>query len=366
MSLRDWFAKRKQQAGDLPNTGLNADAPSQKLSDAEFNQLWAQCFQCNATLPRKEWDGNQAVCPQCDYHGRIGATERLAQLVGIEGDSWLELNAGLMTADPLQFVDTKPYAKRITEARQSTGLNEAIITGIATTHASFCALPQADTPSIDPVTESETYALGIMDFNYMGGSMGSVVGEKITRLAEAALAFSLPLVLVSASGGARMQEGTLSLMQMVKTGSVLAQLHEAGLLFISILTEPTFGGVTASYGMLGDIILAEQGARIGFAGRRVIEQTIRQKLPADFQTADYLLRYGQVDRVVHRHALRSEFLALLRLHRVASRRSPQTIDASDLRPFELSYTMRKEMMPSTETSSQAASSTGKKRKALFV
>ncbi|MDH4379063.1 MAG: acetyl-CoA carboxylase carboxyltransferase subunit beta [Vampirovibrionales bacterium] len=340
MSLKDWFYKRKKTA-EVANSGLCADAPGQKLSDAEFGQLWAQCFQCSATLPRKEFEANQAVCPQCDYHARIGARERLSQWVGQDGDGWIEMNANLLTADPLTFTDTKPYATRITEARKSSGLNEAIITGIATTQAGFCPLPGAlDTDSSSQYTPSETYALGIMDFGYMGGSMGSVVGEKITRLTEAAIALSLPLVLVSASGGARMQEGTLSLMQMVKTGSALAQLHEAGQLFISVLTEPTFGGVTASYGMLGDIILAEQGARIGFAGRRVIEQTIRQKLPADFQTADYLLRYGQVDRVVHRHNLRSELLSFLRLHRIAQGQTPKAITQQDVKPFEQPYLSR--------------------------
>lgn len=354
MSLKDWFSKRKKSAEEL-NTGLCADAPGQKLSDAEFNQLWAQCFQCNVTLPRKDLEANQAVCPHCDYHARIGARERLAQWVGQEGDRWIEMNAGLMTSDPLVFTDTKPYATRITEARKSSGLNEAIITGIATTQADFCPLPNGLDSEKSQYTPSETYALGIMDFGYMGGSMGSVVGEKITRLTEAAIALSIPLVLVSASGGARMQEGTLSLMQMVKTGSALAQLHEAGQLFISVLTEPTFGGVTASYGMLGDIILAEQGARIGFAGRRVIEQTIRQKLPADFQTADYLLRYGQVDRVVHRHNLRSELLSLLRLHRIAQGQGPsqdqsaKTITRDDVKPFEQPYLSRQPLSNAKKT-----------------
>jgi acetyl-CoA carboxylase carboxyl transferase subunit beta len=165
-------------------------------------------------------------------------------------------------------------------------------------------------------------ALGIMDFAYMGGSMGSVVGEKITRLVEKALENQLPVLLFSSSGGARMQEGTLSLMQMVKTGAALAQLHEAGLLYISVLTEPTFGGVTASYGTLGDIIIAEEGARIGFAGRRVIEQTIRQKLPADFQTANYLLNYGQLDMVLSRRELKPMLSQLVRLHRLSSEKTP--------------------------------------------
>jgi acetyl-CoA carboxylase carboxyl transferase subunit beta len=167
---------------------------------------------------------------------------------------------------------------------------------------------------------NEPVAVAIMDFAYLGGSMGSVVGEKITRVIERALAEDLPVIIFSSSGGARMQEGTLSLMQMVKTGAALAKLHEAGLLFISVLTEPTFGGVTASFGTLGDVIIAEEGARIGFAGRRVIEQTIRQKLPSDFQTANYL-----VDMVLNRKLLKHQLCELLRLHRVASGKTPRTI-----------------------------------------
>jgi acetyl-CoA carboxylase carboxyl transferase beta subunit len=168
----------------------------------------------------------------------------------------------------------------------------------------------------------ERLGLAVMDFTYLGGSMGSVVGEKITRMIERALAERLPVVIFSSSGGARMQEGTFSLMQMVKTGAALAQLHEAGLLYISVLTEPTFGGVTASYGTLGDINIAEEGARIGFAGRRVIEQTIRQKLPADFQTANYLLNYGQVDMVLSRLELTNTLSTLIRLHRQSSGLAP--------------------------------------------
>ncbi len=307
MSLRDWFAEKRK------HKQLDADAVNSKLTDEELSKLWIHCFSCGANITKKEWKANLRICPQCDFHFRIGAPERLKQLLCGKSetlDSFQEIDADLIPADPLKFEDTQPYVTRQKEAHAKSGLNEAIVTGIAS-------------------MGGEQLALGIMDFSYMGGSMGSVVGEKITRLAERALSDKLPLILFSSSGGARMQEGTFSLMQMVKTGAVLAQLHEAGLLYISVLTEPTFGGVTASYGMLGDIIIAEKGSRIGFAGRRVIEQTIHQKLPPDFQTAGYLLKYGQIDHVVKRSDLRQTLIDLLRLHRVASgiEQKKQTIDA---------------------------------------
>lgn len=298
MPLTDWFAAKRKQGQ------LDAKAVNSKLTDDELSQLWVNCFSCSASIPRKEWTANQMVCPHCDYHFRIGARERIAQLTCGEGDTFGEMDADLRPADPLGFEDTRPYRERQAEAHTQSQLHDALVTGMA-------------------VIGGERLALGVMDFSYMGGSMGSVVGEKLTRLAEAALAQGVGLVVFCASGGARMQEGTFSLMQMVKTGAVLAQLHEAGLLYVSVLTEPTFGGVTASFGTLGDIILAEKDARIGFAGRRVIEQTIRQKLPADFQTADYLLKYGQVDQVVSRDQMRPLLIQLLRLHRLSRARAPQ-------------------------------------------
>ncbi len=300
MPLRDWFASRKSNTDKL-----DASLSNQKISDDELCKLWTLCFQCHEQLPTKDFTQNAKVCPKCDYHFRIGAWERIAQLTEqeeyfqehgrCESKSFKELFGNLTSADPLGFEDTQAYRSRIEDARKKSKLNEAIVTGEA-------------------VLGNHRVALGVMDFAYLGGSMGSVVGEKVTRLIEYALEQRLPLVLFSSSGGARMQEGTFSLMQMVKTGAALARLHEAGLLFISVLTEPTFGGVTASYGTLGDIIIAEEGARIGFAGRRVIEQTIRQKLPADFQTAGYLLKYGQLDMVVRRPSLRGTLIELLRLH----------------------------------------------------
>lgn len=286
MSLRSWFAARRKASN-----GLNPDGMNHKLSDNDLERLWIQCYNCSERFPKKEIQDNVMVCVSCDYHFRIGSWERIHQLT----DHFDELNRDMRPEDPLQFTDTEPYRERVIKAEKKSNLSEAVITGKAT-------------------ADNVTYALAVMDFGYLGGSMGSVVGEKITRLAELAIDEKLSLVIVSSSGGARMQEGTFSLMQMVKTGAVLAKHHEAGLFYLSILTEPTFGGVTASYGTLGDIIIAEEGARIGFAGRRVIEQTIRQKLPPDFQTANYLMAYGQVDMVMHRRQLRESVCRLIRLH----------------------------------------------------
>ncbi len=286
MPLGHWFASKRNN-----KASLNPESVNQKLTDGDFERLWIQCYNCSERFPKKDIQENRMVCSACGYHFRINSWERIHQIT----DSFEELNASLRPKDPLNFTDTAPYAERIEKTEAKTNLKEAVITGIG------------------KISDTK-FALAVMDFSYMGGSMGSVVGEKITRLIETALEENLSLIIFSSSGGARMQEGTYSLMQMVKTGAALAKLHEAGLLYISVLTEPTFGGVTASYGTLGDIIIAEEGARIGFAGRRVIEQTIRQKLPADFQTANYLLKYGQVDMVVQRQQLKESLYRLIQLH----------------------------------------------------
>ena len=233
------------------------------------------------------------VCPVCDYHFRVNARTRINQL--FDEGSFEELFADLKPTDPLDFVDTESYKDRLVAAQEKTGLNDAVIAGIAT-------------------IEGHRLATAVMDFDFMGGSMGSVVGEKVTRTIEKAIELRLPVLVVSSSGGARMQESALSLMQMAKTSCACARLDEAGLLYINLITDPTFGGVTASFGTLGDIIVAEQGARVGFAGRRVIEQTIRQKLPSDFQTAEYLMKYGQVDVVSSRKDLRSNLANILAMH----------------------------------------------------
>ena len=287
MPIKNWFAKKREQQVSI----LNADGSLPEANDPNLDSLSKTCYSCSQRVLLHQLKDNLMVCSHCGYHMRIGAWDRIHQLC----DQFEEIDALLTPSDPLEFTDTEPYVDRVIQAADKTTLKEAVITGMAT-------------------TEGVTYALAVMDFAYMGGSMGSVVGEKITRLAELALEQKKSLVLICSSGGARMQEGTFSLMQMVKTSAALGRLHEAGLLCVTILTEPTFGGVTASYGTLGDIIIAEEGARIGFAGRRVIEQTIRQKLPADFQTANYLLDYGQVDMVLKRKDIRANLKRLIELH----------------------------------------------------
>lgn len=286
MTLSDWFAKRKKQqisinVGEIP------------LTDKEINKLWKKCNYCEKNIQTKDLEKNQDVCPFCNYHFRVGASERIKNL--LDENSFQETNMDILPADPLEFTDSMPYKQRQTEALEKSLLKEAIITGFGKINNS-------------------NVGVSFMDFSYMGGSMGSVVGEKQTRLIEECINKRWPLITISSSGGARMQEGILSLMQMAKTSCALAKMHEEKLLYISILAEPTFGGVTASFGMLGDIIIAEKDARIGFAGRRVIEQTIKQKLPADFQTAQYLLKYGQVDMICHRHELKNTLFKLINFH----------------------------------------------------
>ncbi|MBA3859379.1 MAG: acetyl-CoA carboxylase carboxyl transferase subunit beta [Cyanobacteria bacterium PR.3.49] len=285
MDLKEWFASRKKQK--------EIEAVKPLAASEDICLLWKQCFQCREILYTSALRENQHVCPKCQYHFRIGAIDRIEQL--FDAGTFHELDANLESADPLKFFDTDSYVKRQKEASRKSGLREAIITG-------------------EGNIEGEKACLGVMDFGHFGGSMGSVVGEKVTRLTEYATEKKLPLILVSSSGGARMQEGIFSLMQLAKTSSALKSFSDAGLLYISILSEPTYGGVTASFAMLGDINIAEPGARIGFAGRRVIEQTIRQKLPADFQTAEYLLKHGQVDMVVERGKLKSKLAYLIKFH----------------------------------------------------
>lgn len=256
--------------------------------------LWFKCEECGEIIYNRELERNLKVCLKCGYHFRLSALERLALL--LDQESFMEYDADLQSVDPLGFEDLKKYPHRLVQAQQSTGLLEAVVTG-----------------------EGKIYGhdvvIGAMDFNFMAGSMGSVVGEKITRAIEQAIDKKMPVIICSCSGGARMQEGMLSLMQMAKTSAALGKLHQAGLLYISIMTDPTTGGVTASFASLGDIIIAESGALIGFTGRRVIEQTIKQKLPHDFQTAEFLLEHGMVDMVVERKDLKSTLGRILEFHR---------------------------------------------------
>lgn len=294
MDLKDWFSNRKKRR-ERENL-----VPKQPLSNEEYCALWKHCFQCREMLYARDLRDNLHVCPKCQYHFRIGAEERIEQIA--DRDTFVEIDSMMDSADPLEFVDTDPYPIRQKQAQKKSGLQEAIITGVCKIHGSNAAI-------------------GVMDFAFFGGSMGSVVGEKVTRIIEKAIEEELPLILVSSSGGARMQEGILSLMQLAKTSSALKDFADRGLLYISLLTEPTFGGVTASFAMLGDIIIAERGARVGFAGRRVIEQTIRQKLPADFQTAEYLLKHGQVDMVLERSDLKDTLAYLIAFHKPVIARS---------------------------------------------
>ncbi|MCC7309190.1 MAG: acetyl-CoA carboxylase carboxyltransferase subunit beta [Acidobacteria bacterium] len=245
--------------------------------------IFVKCSECDTSLYKRELIESLQVCTHCDYHFRLPARERLASL--FDDGVYEPLDEDVTSADPLGFVDTKPYKQRIEAAKESSGLPEAIVSGAG------------------KVGGHLVYA-GAMDMSFIGGSMGSAVGEKITRLIERALENRGAVIVFAASGGARMQEGTLSLMQMAKISAALAMLHDARLPFISVLTDPTTGGVTASFAMLGDVNLAEPKALIGFAGPRVIEQTIRQKLPKGFQRSEFLLEHGMVDMVVDRRKMK--------------------------------------------------------------
>ena len=286
MTIQEWFDKRKEAQ-------IERRAKEIKGLDNDTPELWTKCVHCDSQLLKSEIEENMMVCPHCDYHYRINARTRIHQL--FDEGSFEEMFQNVLPTDPLNFVDTESYSDRLKKAKAKTGLDEAVITGVAK-------------------IKGHKLAIAVMDFDYMGGSMGSVVGEKVTRIMEKALHLRIPMLAVTSSGGARMQESALSLMQMAKTSCAAGKLDEAGILYINLLTEPTFGGITASFGTLGDIIIAEQGARIGFAGRRVIEQTIRQKLPDDFQTAEYLLKYGQVDIVSKRKNLRKILGNILEMH----------------------------------------------------
>ena len=255
---------------------------------------WVKCKNCGQTLYTDRLSDNLLVCWYCNSHLPMAAHARIVSLT--DPDSFVELDANLRSVDSLGFTDSKSYSDRLAESEKKTGLHDAIVCGSAK-------------------LDGRPYFLGVMDFRFMGASMGSVVGEKITRLVEAATAAKQPVVIVTASGGARMQEGILSLMQMAKTCGALERHAEAGLPYFAILTNPTYGGVTASFAAIGDVILAEPGAMIGFAGPRVIQETTNSKLPEGFQTAEFLLEKGLIDRVVERKNLRKELGMLLEVFR---------------------------------------------------
>ncbi|WP_320674507.1 acetyl-CoA carboxylase, carboxyltransferase subunit beta [Prochlorococcus sp. MIT 1341] len=283
MSLFDWFADRRK--------GQFVGKVNQETEESDG--LWCKCPECGQVVYRKDLLANASVCSNCGYHNRINSEERISLIA--DENTFKVFDKDLSPTDPLGFKDRRAYADRLRESQASTGLKDGVVTGIC-------------------LVEEMPLALGVMDFRFMGGSMGSVVGEKITRLVEMATKEKVPLLIVCASGGARMQEGMLSLMQMAKISGALERHKEAQLLYMPLLTHPTTGGVTASFAMLGDLILAEPKALIGFAGRRVIEQTLREKLPDNFQTAEYLQEHGFVDTIVPRTKLKTTLSNLMKLH----------------------------------------------------
>ena len=273
-----WFKKHRMPVPETPKRPKVVEG------------LWLKCNHCREIVYRKEVERNNKVCPKCEYHFPISVAERITMLVDL--GTFKEWDAGIEPKDPLVFTDTSSYRDRLKAQQEKTGRKDAIVIG-------------------EGAVNGRRIALGVLDFSFMGGSMGSVVGEKICLAVDRALVSRNPLVLVTASGGARMQEGILSLMQMAKTSAAVARLVEAGVPFVSILGDPTFGGVTASVAMLADVIIAEPKALIGFAGPRVIEQTIKQQLPDEFQRAEFLLEHGIVDLIVERKHLKETLTTVL-------------------------------------------------------
>ncbi len=269
-----WFTRK------TPGFAAEPDDEKRILTEG----LWIKCDGCSQVLWRKNLEDNLSVCDKCGYHFKIGARARLEQL--FDEGRFDEYDAGLKSIDPLEFVDSRPYKQRLEASRQSVGANDAVVCGAG-------------------LLDDRPIQICAMELKFIGGSMGAVVGEKITRAIERAMADRSPILIVSATGGARMQEGAISLMQMAKISAALMRLDQAKLPYISLLTDPTTGGVTASFAMLGDLNIAEPGALIGFAGPRVIEQTIRQKLPDGFQRSEFLVTHGFLDAVVPRSGLRT-------------------------------------------------------------
>jgi acetyl-CoA carboxylase carboxyl transferase subunit beta len=266
-----WF---KRQSGELEPSGEKK---------VRTEGLWVKCDGCRQIIWKKDLEENLNVCPKCEKHFRIDARTRLAQL--LDDNQYETFDGNLVSTDPLKFVDLKPYSKRLRRAQEDTGLKDAVINARGK-------------------VDGRTVIMSVMEYGFIGGSMGTVVGEMITRSVERAIDTNTPLIIVSASGGARMMEGVVSLMQLAKISAALARLDKAKVPYLSLLTDPTTGGVTASFAMLGDLNIAEPGALIGFAGPRVIEQTIRQKLPPEFQRSEFLLEHGMLDAVVHRKHLK--------------------------------------------------------------
>ncbi len=293
-SLLDWFANRRKSGSTIQ------ERQEREIADG----LWHKCSECGVLTYTKDLRANQMVCAECGHHNRVDSDERIRQLT--DPNTWRPMDESLRPSDPLQFRDRKAYVDRLREMQEKLGLTEAVQTG----WGQINGLP---------------VALGVMDFRFIGASMGSVVGEKLTRLIERATERRYPVIIVCTSGGARMQEGMLSLMQMAKISAALQRHREAKLLYIPVLTNPTTGGVTASFAMLGDIILAEPKATIGFAGRRVIEQTLREKLPDDFQSAEDVLKHGFVDEIVPRTHLKQTLAQLIALHQPPALTPPHNL-----------------------------------------
>nr|YP_009396519.1 acetyl-CoA carboxylase carboxyl transferase subunit beta [Vertebrata australis]ARW65705.1 acetyl-CoA carboxylase carboxyl transferase subunit beta [Vertebrata australis] len=281
MSLSKWLAKKRNLLSDV----------NIKTSNVIVRKnLWIKCSNCGFLMYYKNLELNYKVCPKCHHHFPSSSNDRIKYL--FDNYSWNPFDDNLSSTDPLGFSDRKLYSQRLFDMKANTGLSDAVQTGTALIH-------------------NIKVACGIMDFRFMGGSMGSVVGEKLTRLIEYATFSKLPLIILCASGGARMQEGMLSLMQMAKVSSALYRHSKANLPYFTVLTSPTTGGVTASFAMLGDIIIAEPGAVVAFAGRRVIEQTIKEQLPNNFQTSEYLFEHGFIDLIVSRTQMRNQLYKLL-------------------------------------------------------
>jgi acetyl-CoA carboxylase carboxyl transferase subunit beta len=286
--------ERPVQPSQAPQSAAPG-APTQAPSD----DIWLKCPACKEIAFHKEVERNLNVCPKCGHHHRITVGQRIA--ITADRGTWRELFADLAAGDPLEFVDSRPYPQRLAEARAKSGRNDAAVVGIAR-------------------IEDRAVALAVMDFDFMGGSMGVVVGEKLARLFDLAVRRRLPVIVFSSSGGARMQEGALALMQMAKVSAAVARLRDARRPYISVMCDPTAGGVAASFSMLGDLNLAEPGARIAFAGRRVIGQTTGAELPEDYQRAEFLLGHGMLDAIVARHQMRftlGRLLAMLTRPRAA-------------------------------------------------
>ena len=301
---------------------FSRDKPKIKVQTTKKDGFsgWLKCTHCNELIHTNELQQNNNCCPKCDYHYRLPVDERIKQLA--DADTFKEYFSDLQSVDPLNFTDSEPYINRLANAREKSGRDEAVVAGTCTLNG-------------------QPIALAIMDFNFMAGSMGSVVGERLTLLIELALSKRIPLVIVSTSGGARMQESILSLMQMAKTSAALAKLHEAKIPFLSVLTNPTLGGVTASFASLGDVIIAEPNALIGFAGPRVIEQTIGQQLPPGAQQSEFLLQHGMIDCIVNRRELKNKIYEIISFLTGNSKHSTEHSNSEDNPASDMKNSIKK-------------------------